>query len=35
MNCGWFNSRIRKMVIPDPRYAYFLDTQEEHVFVRG
>jgi hypothetical protein len=35
VSCGWFNSRLSKMVIPDPRYACFLDTEEEHVFVRG
>lgn len=32
VSCAWFNSRLLKMVIPDPRYSCFLNTQEEHAF---
>ena len=32
---AWFNHRIRKMIIDDPRYSCFLSTSEEHVFVPG
>jgi hypothetical protein len=35
ISAAWFNSRLNKMVIPDPRYGCFLDSDEEHVFVRG
>jgi hypothetical protein len=35
ISAAWFNSRLNKMVIPDPRYSCFLDTPEEHVFIRG
>jgi dienelactone hydrolase len=35
ISAAWFNSRLAKMVIPDPRYSCFLDVQEEHVFIRG
>jgi len=32
---AWFNSRIRKMIIDDPRYSCFLSTSEEHIFIPG
>ena len=39
IKCGivtaWFNQRRNKMVIPDPRYSCFLETNEEHAFFRG
>jgi len=35
ISAGWFNDRLRKMVIPDPRYGCFLDSQEEYVFLPG
>jgi len=33
--CAFFNHRLGKMVIDDPRYSCFLSTPEEHVFVPG
>jgi len=33
--CAWFNDRIRKMIVDDPRYSCFLSTQEEHIFIPG
>jgi len=33
--CAWFNHRVKKMVIDDPRYSCFLSTQEEHIFIPG
>ena len=35
ISAAWFNSRLNKMVISDPRYSCFLDTQEEHAFIHG
>jgi dienelactone hydrolase len=35
ISCAWFNSRIEKMIVPDPRYSCFLDTKEEHAFFRN
>lgn len=35
ISAAWFNTRLQKMVIPDSRYSCFLDTPEEHVWVRG
>jgi len=32
---GWFNHRRNKMVIPDPRYSCFLETEEDHAFFSG
>ncbi|MHB0878667.1 MAG: dienelactone hydrolase family protein [Anaerolineae bacterium] len=32
---AWFNQRVNKMVIDDPRYSCFLSTQEEHIFIPG
>lgn len=32
---AWFNHRVRKMVIDDPRHSCFLSTQEEYVFIPG
>ncbi len=32
---AWFNDRVRKMVIDDPRYSCFLSTEEEHIFIPG
>ncbi len=32
---AWFNHRLKKMVIDDPRYSCFLSTKEEHIFVPG
>ncbi|MCD6405940.1 MAG: hypothetical protein J7M19_08945 [Planctomycetes bacterium] len=33
--CAWFNDRINKMIIDDPRYTSFLSSKEEHIFIRG
>ena len=35
ITCAWFNDRVRKMVIDDPRYSCFLSTQEEHIWTPG
>ena len=32
---AWFNHRLKKMVVEDPRYSCFLSTPEEHVFLPG
>ncbi|MCX6619669.1 MAG: hypothetical protein NTY38_01040 [Acidobacteria bacterium] len=32
---AWFNQRRNKMVIPDPRYSCFLETNEEYAFLFG
>ncbi|NLO05059.1 MAG: hypothetical protein GX131_04435 [candidate division WS1 bacterium] len=32
---AWFNHRLRKMVIDDPRHSCFLSTTEEHIFIPG
>ena len=32
---AWFNDRLRKMIIDDPRHSCFLSTQEEHIFIPG
>ncbi len=32
---AWFNDRLRKMIIDDPRYSCFLSTAEEHIFIPG
>lgn len=32
---AWFNHRVRKMVIDDPRHSCFLSTTEEYVFIPG
>lgn len=31
--CAWFNHRVRKMVVDDPRHSCFLSTTEEHIFI--
>ncbi len=33
--CAWFNHRLRKMVVDDPRHSCFLSTREEHIFIPG
>jgi len=33
--CAWFNHRLKKMVIDDPRYSCFLSTQESHIYIPG
>ncbi|MGI5819777.1 MAG: alpha/beta hydrolase [Armatimonadota bacterium] len=33
--CAWFNHRLRKMVVDDPRHSCFLSTSEEHIFIPG
>jgi hypothetical protein len=33
--CAWFNHRRNKMALPDKRYSCFLETVEEHAFLRG
>jgi hypothetical protein len=35
VNCAWFNDRLRKMVVDDPRYSCFLSANEEHIFIPG
>jgi dienelactone hydrolase len=32
---AWFNHRRNKMVVPDPRYSCFLETEEDHAFFQG
>ena len=32
---AWFNHRIKKMVIDDPRYSCFLSVDEDHIFIPG
>jgi hypothetical protein len=32
---AWFNHRVKKMVIDDPRYSCFLSTNEGHIFIPG
>lgn len=32
---AWFNQRPEKMVVPSDLYSCFLDTKEEHAFLRG
>lgn len=32
---AWFNDRLRKMIVDDPRYSCFLSTTEEHIFIPG
>lgn len=31
--CAWFNDRLNKMIIDDPRYTCFLSSTEEYVFI--
>ncbi|NPV80062.1 MAG: hypothetical protein HPY52_07250 [Firmicutes bacterium] len=33
--CAFFNHRLTKMIIDDPRYSCFLSTEEEHAFIPG
>lgn len=33
--CAWFNHRLNKMIVDDPRYSCFLSTKEEHIIVPG
>lgn len=33
ISAAWFNHRVRKMVVDDPRHSCFLSTTEEHVFI--
>ncbi len=33
--CAFFNHRLEKMVVDDPRYSCFLSTEEEHIFLPG
>jgi len=35
VNCAWFNDRLKKMVVDDPRYSCFLSVNEEHIFIPG
>lgn len=32
---AWFNKRVPKMVVDDPRYSCFLSADAEHVFIPG
>ncbi len=32
---AFFNHRVNKMVVEDPRYSCFLPTNEEYIFMRG
>lgn len=32
---AWFNDRVRKMAIDDPRYSCFLSVDEAHIFFSG
>ena len=33
LTCAWFNDRVKKMVIEDPRYSCFLPLDVEHIWV--
>jgi dipeptidyl aminopeptidase/acylaminoacyl peptidase len=33
--CAWFNDRLAKMLVEDPRYSCFLPSPEEYVFLPG
>ncbi len=33
--CAWFNHRLRKMIVDDPRHSCFLSVKEEHIFIPG
>lgn len=33
ISTAWFNDRLNKMIIDDPRYSCFLSTDEEHIFI--
>ncbi|MCM8769477.1 MAG: hypothetical protein NC911_07415 [Candidatus Omnitrophica bacterium] len=33
--CAFFNHRLEKMIVDDPRYSCFLSTEEEHIFIPG
>ena len=33
--CAWFNHRLNKMAVDDPRYSCFLSVDEEHVWIPG
>ena len=33
--CAFFNHRLKKMVVDDPRYSCFLSVSEEHIFIPG
>ncbi|MGD8237848.1 MAG: hypothetical protein PVH68_04810 [Armatimonadota bacterium] len=33
ISCAWFNHRVRKMVVDDPRHSCFLSAGEPHIFV--
>jgi dienelactone hydrolase len=33
--CAWFNHRLNKMIVDDPRYSCFLSSGEEHIIVPG
>jgi dienelactone hydrolase len=35
ISTAWFNDRVRKMAIDDPRYSCFLSVKEEHIFIPG
>ncbi len=32
---AWFNHRVKKMAIDDPRYSCFLSVDENHIFIPG
>ncbi len=35
VSAAWFNHRVRKMVVDDPRHSCFLSVNEDHVFIPG
>jgi len=34
VSCAWFNRRLEKMIVQDPRYSCFLETPEAHAFIK-
>lgn len=32
---AWFNHRVKKMAVDDPRYSCFLSVNENHIFIPG
>ncbi len=33
--CAWFNDRVRKMIVEDPRHSCFLPLDSQHVWIPG
>lgn len=33
ISAAWFNHRVKKMIVDDPRHSCFLSTKEDHVYI--